>query len=378
MTGQVVITGIGMVVPSGRNPNEVFLRVERGERAGSVPSGFDSTRFACRLSAEVRDFQPEQYVAETKMLRLMSRDSQLAAAAAQLALKDARLSIGHDYPGEDVALYGATGLVGMPWSEMSGLINRFLASDGCFDPRWFGREGLRSINPLSSFKILSNMPVCFVSMFEHIKGSNAIYTPWEGQGAQAISAGARAIQNGSAQCAVVGGCDVKTHELAFISLQRLGLFDSWEKDKTGMVPGEGSVFLVLENTHRAQTRGARIYARLTRSGFCTRYRSQNRSVTHAKVLQKALQNMPAANPFVVAASDDDSEMHGDEFGAWETAKISVAEAIFPKISNGNLFAAAAALQVAIGALWVEKTGRRILANCFGHGSEQAAFVLEQP
>jgi hypothetical protein len=48
----------------------------------------------------------------------------------------------------------------------------------------------------------------------------------------------------------------------------------------------------------------------------------------------------------------------------------------PKPCVGNLFAAAAALQVALGALLVERLGGRVLANCFGHGSEQAAFLLE--
>ena len=58
-----------------------------------------------------------------------------------------------------------------------------------------------------SFKILANMPICFVSIFENLRGPNAVYTPWEGQGAQAIAAGVRAVAEGEVPCAVVGGCD---------------------------------------------------------------------------------------------------------------------------------------------------------------------------
>ena len=100
----------------------------------------------------------------------------------------------------------------------------------------FGRVALRRIRPVLSFKILSNMPICFVSIFEGVRGPNAVYTPWEGQGAQAIAAGIRAIRRGDVPCALVGGCDVKTHELALVSLQQLGVFGSWIQHGRG-TPG---------------------------------------------------------------------------------------------------------------------------------------------
>ena len=77
------------------------------------------------------------------------------------------------------------------------------------------------------------MPLCFVSIFLNIKGPNAVYTPWEGNGAQAIAAGVRAIKNEEVPCVLVGGCDVKIRELSFINLQQLGIFDSWNKNGVG-------------------------------------------------------------------------------------------------------------------------------------------------
>ncbi len=146
----------------------------------------------------------------------------------------------------EVGLFGATGLAGLPLTEVLPLVKASVTEDGTMDLERFGRVGLKSISPLLSFKILGNMPLCFVSICENIQGPNCIYTPWEGQGAQAIEGGFRAIQSGQARCAVVGGCDVKTHELAFITLEQQGLFETWRTEKRGVVPGEGAVFLVLE------------------------------------------------------------------------------------------------------------------------------------
>ena len=138
------------------------------------------------------------------------------------------------------------------------------AADGSLDLERFGQVALRRIRPVLSFKILANMPICFVSIFENLRGPNAVYTPWEGQGAQAIAAGVRAVAEGEVPCAVVGGCDVKTHALAFLSLQQLGVFDSWRRHGAGSVPGEGAAFLVLEERAAAVRRGARVYATVRR------------------------------------------------------------------------------------------------------------------
>jgi hypothetical protein len=62
-----------------------------------------------------------------------------------------------------------------------GLEGYFDVVVGRFDPTRFGQAGLRAVSPILSFKILSNMPLCFVSICENIQGPNGIFTPWEGQ-----------------------------------------------------------------------------------------------------------------------------------------------------------------------------------------------------
>jgi 3-oxoacyl-[acyl-carrier-protein] synthase II len=369
--GDVVITGIGLVTPLGRSPAEVLARIAAGEVA-SQPSPLGDA-LACPSVARVGDFDAQQYYPDNKTLRLMNRDAQMAVVAARLAVADAHVTLNRDYPAHEIALFGATGLSGMPVEEIAQLVKHAAAADGSLDLERFGRVALRRIRPVLSFKILANMPICFVSIFEGVCGPNAVYTPWEGQGAQAIAAGIRSIRRGEVPCALVGGCDVKTHELALVSLQQLGVFGSWMQHGRGTVPGEGAAFLVLEDESRARRRSARIYARIRQVVF--------RSVA-AGGLPDAMSEMLSSlqvsrRPQVVAAGDGDVPVSEAERKAIETAGISPSTILNPKAHLGSAFAAAAAVQVGLGAELASRGGNRdVLANCLGFGSELACFVLE--
>jgi 3-oxoacyl-[acyl-carrier-protein] synthase II len=430
MPSAVVITGVGMVTPFGKEPPEILRRIEAGDSA-AAPSGFGPDAFACPVCARVEGFQPQDYVSEVRLVRLMNRDAQLAVAAAHLALQDARVKAGVDYPPEEIALYGATGLAGLPLGEVLPLVKASAGADGGFDLARFGRVGLRAVSPILSFKILSNMPICFVSICEDIQGPNAIYTPWEGQGAQAIAAGVRALQSGDARCALVGGCDVKTHELAFLSLEEQGIFGSWneagnravqsssfsslsscsipaaarlrlrgrrgggeEAEATasadgpgGVVPGEGAAFLVLETEANALQRGARIYAKLIGSSEVSRCKGQSRTDTLTRVLrgltitpssESGGGNGQACFDAMVGSGNGDFVAETEETVALAALRIAARAVLHPKKHIGELFAAAAPVQVGLAALLAQRGNRSVLANCFGHGTEQAAFVVEKP
>lgn len=377
MRAGVVITGIGMVTPMGRNPPEILRDIEAGRSAVAPPTRFDPTPFSCPVCAEIRDFQPQPYVSEGKMIRLMNRDAQLAVAAAHLALRDAGVKPGETYQPAEIALFGAAGLAGLPLAEVVPLVKASTGPDGQFDPARFGQAGLRVVSPILSFKILSNMPLCFVSICENIQGPNGIYTPWEGQGAQAVEAAIRALECGEARCALAGGCDVKTHELAFLSLEQHGLFASWRKNHSGLVPGEGAAFLVLETADGAAAREARAYARVSDFQLRTHRQGSSRAGACAEILDKLkLPREPLAA--VVAADNGDGPAGTDERQALSARQITARRIIHPKKQAGDLFAAAAPVQIGLGALLAARHGGRVLANCFGHGSELAAFVLEKP
>ena len=373
MNNSVVITGLGMITPLGRNAGDVLAAISAGRVAADRPVGFDVSPLDCSLAAQIHDFDANEYFPENKTLRLMNRDAQLAVVAARQAVCDAGLEIGADYDPGKTALFGSTGLAGMPVDAIAALVRNSAGPDGRLDLEGFGARALKRVRPVLSFKILANMPICFVSIFEGICGPNAIYTPWEGQGARAIQAGIRAVRTGRADCALVGGCDTKSHAFGFVSLQQLGVFDSWKSCGAGTTPGEGASFMVLETEQAARARGAKIYARLTECSAAT-VCDENHEDTCAAVMGAL---GPGSPDTLIAAGDGEPKLRKRELAAIEELCPN-AEIIYPKKHIGDLFAAAAAVQLALAAKSVSLAGDRAIAwaNCFGHGSEVASFAVE--
>lgn len=372
MARNVVITGIGLVTPLGRTAGDVLDRLARKDHAAGTPS-FSVAPFHCPVCTQVEGFDAEAYFPDNKTLRLMNRDAQMAVVAGRLAMQDASVQADETYPGQDIALFGATGLAGLPVEEITRLVTLSAASDGTLDLDRLGRVALKRVRPVLSFKILANIPICFVSIFEGVRGENAVYAPWEGQGAQAIAAGIRSIRQGRTDCALVGACDVKTHEFSFITLQQHGVFDSWRECGKGRVPGEGSAFLVLEEEKAATARGAHVCARIR--DYSVRTHATDRSLhdTFLRVLSTFKSNRTVT---AVASGDGDEEYAKAEMAACDG--VGIQAAIHVKQSLGDLFAAAAPVQVALAAEMCRRRsdGEMVVANCFGFGSEQAAFLLE--
>ena len=316
---------------------------------------------------------------------MMNRDAQMAVVAADLAVKDAGVVVDETYASEEIGLYGSTGLTGLPVDEIRRLVQFSAAADGSLDLQQFGQVALRRVRPVLSFKILANIPICFVSIFEGIRGENAVYTPWEHHGAQAVIAGIRALQQRRVSCAVVGGCDVKTHEFAFIALQQQGYFESWQRAgrgsadtarSCGTVPGEGAAFLVLENEEDARRRNARIYARIRDHGLVTKRREQTLADTFTATLSCVAACVQGFG--LVASGDGDDSVCEAEETALRDLGLKPQCTIRPKVALGNLFAGASAVQLCLAAEWLRQEPglRRVLATCFSRASGQAAFLLE--
>jgi 3-oxoacyl-[acyl-carrier-protein] synthase II len=370
----VVITGIGMVTPLGQKPVEVLDRILADERATATPV-FDITNFDCPVYAPIMDFDANSYFPDNKTLRLMNRDAQMAVVAAKLAMEDAGVLVDKVYRSQDICLYGSTGVAGMSVEEITQIIKYAANKDGTFSLDRFGSIALRRVRPVLSFRILANMPLCFVSIFLNIKGPNAVYAPWEGNGAQAIAAGIRSINRGEVSCAVVGGCDCKTRELSFINLQQLGIFDSWSRCGTGSIPGEGAAFLILENEQTAVKRGKRAYARISNY----KLGSIGGKVRPSEVLCSIVSEFKINTSLkVIAAGDGDINILENEKQAFNHSGLKPEQILKPKSHIGNLFAAAAIVQVGLGAELASRRNesQQVMANCFGHGSEQGSFILE--
>ena len=230
-----------------------------------------------------------------------------------------------------------------------------------------------------SFKILANMPICFVSIFENIRGPNAVYTPWEGQGAQAIAAGVQRDRRGDVPCALVGGCDVKTHELLVRqprSSSGLRLVDATRQRHA--FPAKGAAFLVLEDAGAGRPARRRIYAGIGRHAIRV---GRCRAMSLAEHVWNVLSRLPTSRRQAARSSPP------------ATATPTLSRRRARRQCNEPVHRPAASRSVprriwaislprrppsgGAGARWPRNGERRaVLANCFGYGSEQAAFVLE--
>jgi hypothetical protein len=120
-----------------------------------------------------------------------------------------------------------------------------------------------------------------------------------------------------------------------------------------------------------------MYAQVSGFSLRTHQQGASRAETYDKVFER-LNLPPEPLGAMVAADNGDVPTGEDERQALSARQIAAPTVIRPKKQTGDLFAAAAGLQIALGALLAARSGGRVLANCFGHGSEQAAFVLEKP
>ena len=142
------------------------------------------------------------------------------------------------------------------------------------------------------------------------------------------------------------------------------------------MPAEGAVFLVLEDEETATERGKKAYARIHRYKQGS---SRNGSELDATLLRILSELKGDCRPTKVFASGDgDAVISEAENKALKQTASETIDLIKPKSNIGNLFAAAAAAQCALAAVFASQQaiGRRVLANCFGYGTEQASFMLE--
>jgi 3-oxoacyl-[acyl-carrier-protein] synthase II len=221
----------------------------------------DPTDFPCKISGEVTDFDPGQYI-NPKEARRMARFSQLAVGAAGLAIEDAGLNLS-DEDAECLGVVIGNGNGGFPTTEENA---RVLVEKG----------GMR-ISPFFIPMILPNMAAANVSRIFGLKGYTSTVTTACAAGNQAIGDAAEAIRRGVADVVLGGGCEAGICGLGLGGFNVIKALtrqnDPPEKasrpfdaNRDGFVPAEGAAVLVMESLDHAQARGATIVAEVAGYG----------------------------------------------------------------------------------------------------------------
>jgi 3-oxoacyl-[acyl-carrier-protein] synthase II len=265
-----VITGIGIVSPIGIGPEPFWQSLAEGRSGVRRVGLFEQCGAPAPIGAEVADFDPKLYVRPRKSLKVMSRDIQLAFAAADMAYADSGLRDKPLDPERVGVVFGAE-MIACELPELATAY-RPCIEDGQFDRRLWATKAMPELYPLWMLKYLPNMPACHIGIACDLRGPNNSLIQAEVSSLSALAEAVRVIERGQADALVAGGTCSRVHPMIWVHQramqysQRAGdpaaACRPFDAGRDGMVNGEGAGSLVLESRAGALARGARIYARV--------------------------------------------------------------------------------------------------------------------
>ena len=278
----VVITGFGAISPLGLTAGDMWAGLCDG-RSGIVEiTAFDPVGFSCKLAGQVPDFKIQKYLQKTqrKSAKLMCRDIELAIVAANEAITASGLVTKAIDPEninvnpERMAINLGAGLISCDLEELAPAVAKSI-TDGKFDIKKWGKEGLEQVTPLWLLKYLPNMLACHIGIIHDIQGPSNTITCAEAASHLAISEAAQIIARGGSDIALAGGAEAKVNPIILIRqclLKRTvtentaDAYRPFDADAKGSVFGEAAGMVVLESSENAEKRGAKIYAEIAGIG----------------------------------------------------------------------------------------------------------------
>lgn len=247
---------MGAITPIGNSVEGFWSGIKEGKTGFGPITYFDTADYRCKLAAEVKDFDPTQYM-DKKSARRMEQFCQFAVAAAGQAIADAGLIMEQ----EDPYMVGC--------SVGSG-IGSLQAMEREYDR--LKEKGPGRVGPMLVPLMISNMAAGNVSIAYGLKGKSLNVVTACATGTHSIGEAYRTIQYGDADVMVAGGTESSITPIGiagFSALTALSFSEDpqrasipFDKDRNGFVMGEGSAVVVLEELEHAKRRGAKIYAEL--------------------------------------------------------------------------------------------------------------------
>jgi len=407
---RVVVTGLGLITPVGNSVEATWSALMQGRSGVDYIKKFDTEKFPVKFAAEVKDFDPLDYI-EKKEARKMGAFIHYAIAASDEAIKDSGLEI-TDEISEQVGTYISSG-IGDFWAierEHSKLLD----------------DGPHRVSPFFIPSAIVNLAAGQVSIRHGAKGPNSATATACSAGAHAIGDSFKIIQRGDADVMICGGAESAITPMSvagFAAMRALSTRNDdpphasrpFERDRNGFVIGEGAGLLILEELEFARRRGAHIYAELvgygmTADAFHITMPDETGSGA-IRVMQKALKDAgvePTEVGYINAHGT--STPYNDKF---ETAAIKKAfgehayklAVSSTKSMTGHLLGAAGGIEGVFSVLAIhhkvlpptinyvnpdpdcdldyvpneprEATVRYVLSNSFGFGGTNAALLFKR-
>ncbi len=257
---RVVVTGMGAITPIGNNLAEYWDSLLEGRSGLGVATSFDTDGLPVKVVAELKNFDPKDFM-DFREAKRMARFSQVGVAAARMALEDSGL----DLQREDRTRIGCevgTGIGG--FREISEEI-------ALFSQR--GERGPDRISPFFVPRIIPNMASCQIAIQFGLRGPNNTTTTACAASTQALGDACRVLQRGDAEVMLAGGAEANLCRFGLAAFSAMKVLSTQVDEPTkasrpfdalrdGFVPGEGAGMLVLETLEHARQRDAHVYAEL--------------------------------------------------------------------------------------------------------------------
>jgi len=310
---RVVITGVGLISPLGSTKESLWEALSQGQSGvgpltvlppDTLPIPFAAE--ADQFDGKISDFGPlekDRKKAIRKGLKVMCRECLMGVASAQLALADSGLDANRADPVRTGITFGADYMLTVP-DEFTEGIRECLDPEGHFEFSRWAPEGLPKMSPLWLLKYLPNMPASHLAIYNDLRGPNNSLTLREAAANAAVGEAFQTILRGSADAMLAGATGTRLHPMKMVhALQQEELAGGngdparasrpFDRDRTGMVLGEGAGTIVLEELSAAEARGATILGEIVASATSSavgRKMIAHRRQAMANVLRAVLQS----------------------------------------------------------------------------------------
>ncbi len=261
---RVVITGLGAVTPLGNDMDSTWRALIEGQSAVAPITRFDSSPFPVRVACEIKGFDPTLYI-DPKEIRRMDPYQQYAVAAAKQAVKNAGLTITPELSEE------TTVVVGSAIGGLTTLANQYDI---------LREQGPRRVSPFAIPMVINNGGAGMIAIELGTHGPTNAPVSACATSNDALGQAFTYIKQGGATVAISGGADATVHIISVASFDRLGALSHnndmpstsprpFDKNRDGVVIGEGACVMVLEELNFALARGANILAEIIGYGQTT-------------------------------------------------------------------------------------------------------------
>jgi len=356
---QIVITGVGVVSPIGIGADAFWHAIESQCSGIAQPIPPRRADLPVTAAGEVRDFDPKEYVRPRKSLKVMSRDSQFAVAAADMACAQAGVTV-DTLDTERLGVVLGADRIRYTIDEIAPAYAACLV-DGRFDASLWPTRGAEATYPLGLLKVLPNMPACHVSIVRDARGPNNTIQQAEISSLLAVAEAARVLERGAADMMITGGTSSRLHVLDWVRSYMTDRLSRRACDpaaacrpfdalRDGTVRGEGAAALILESRHHAEARGAAILGQILGCG-ASYVPTHNGHPAAGASLHRAIQSA-LADADITARDVGHVNAHGLSTVEDDAAEASVLAELLPDVPVtapksyfGNLLAGTGAVEL---------------------------------